>query len=97
MKIDFLLTTFCLGVFITNANTSFMSAFFPDFAGEKGVGLDGVGIIFSAEPVGALICSLFLGKLMSKKGFKKLSILLGLIVQALGMALMIILYYMHKG
>ncbi len=96
MKIDYLLITFCTGVFLTNANTSFMSAFFPSFAEGQGVGLDGVGIIFSAEPVGALICSLMLGRMMNKKGFKKLSIILGLIVQCLGLALMIILFYLKK-
>jgi MFS family permease len=77
---DYLLLTLCIGVFVTNANNSFISAFFPDLAIKNGVGEDLVGIIFSSEPVGVFFCSLVLGKIMNRKGFKVKCMFLGLLV-----------------
>ena len=80
MKLDFLLIILYFGAFLTNANNSFISAFFPSFANRASVTETWVGFIFSAEPVGVFICTILLGRLMSKKGFKKPCMILGLLV-----------------
>jgi MFS family permease len=42
-----------------------ISPFFPPYAREKGISEDVVGIIFSANPVGAIIASIILGKILN--------------------------------
>lgn len=45
---------------------SVISPFFPPFAKEKGISEATVGLIFSANPAGAIIATLILGKIMTE-------------------------------
>lgn len=45
---------------------SLITPFFPPFAEEKGISVQMVGVIFSANPVGAFMAALALGKIMTE-------------------------------
>lgn len=45
---------------------SIIAPFFPPFAKDKGISEVIVGIIFSANPVGAIIATLILGKILTE-------------------------------
>jgi len=43
-----------------------ITPFFPPFAKEKGISEEVVRFIFSANPIGAFVSSLILGKIMTE-------------------------------
>jgi len=53
-----------VGYFIFWTALSIIAPFFPAFAESKNISELIVGIIFSANPVGAVLSSLFLGKII---------------------------------
>jgi hypothetical protein len=52
--------------FICCLALAIISPFFPPFAHHHGISEDVVGIIFSANPLGAIIASLILGKILTE-------------------------------
>jgi MFS family permease len=55
----------CLGYFIFCLSLSIISPFFPAFAESKGISEFIVGIIYSSNPVGAVISALVIGKIIN--------------------------------
>ena len=97
MKCDLLLFVIYFGVFICDINASFISSFYPQFA-EEVVGIQSAmtGLIFASYSVGMLITTMSIGKFMRPRGRKRLFAVLGLLFQALGLGLFIILYWLEK-
>lgn len=71
---------------------SVITPFFPPFAMERDVTEEVVGLIISANPIGAFFASLTLGKILNDKN-RFFYMILGLIMQAFGMFLFGSTYY----
>ena len=66
MEKNYLFALLVLGCFIFCLTLSKISPFFPAFAEEKGISELIVGIIYAANPVGAVIAALVLGKILNE-------------------------------
>jgi hypothetical protein len=54
------------------ASLSVITPFFPPYAISKGIGEEIVGLIISANPIGAFFASLVLGKILNDVSIKLL-------------------------
>jgi MFS family permease len=52
--------------FICCLTLAIIAPFFPPYAKEKGIQEDIVGVIFSANPLGAIVASIILGKILTE-------------------------------
>lgn len=66
MEKNSLFALLALGYFIFCLALSIISPFFPAFAKDKGISELMVGIIYAANPVGAVISALILGKILNE-------------------------------
>ena len=57
------LLMFCM--MICCFSLSIISPFFPPFAEEIGISKEVVGVIFSANPIGAVLAALIIGKILT--------------------------------
>jgi len=55
-----------LSVFIFILSLSIITPFFPSYASDNGISEEIVGFIFSANPLGAFIAALILGKIINE-------------------------------
>jgi predicted MFS family arabinose efflux permease len=62
----FKLLILILCYFLQNMSMSLIVPFFPPFATGRGVSLELVGLIISSNPIGAVIASLIIGKLLNE-------------------------------
>jgi MFS family permease len=53
------------GYFIFSLALSIIAPFFPPFAEDKGISEDLVGLIYSANPIGAVVAAVILGKIVN--------------------------------
>ena len=71
---------------------SIITPFFPPYAITKGISEDVIGIIFAANPFGAIIASIILGKILNDRN--RFNFMIGaLILQGLGLYLFIFTKY----
>lgn len=63
-EVIFLLLNTCN--LVCNIALSIIAPFFPTFADKEGISENIVGYIFSAHPLGQLIASLILGKMITR-------------------------------
>lgn len=99
----FILLAFCY--FIFSLALSIISPFFPAFAESKEISSLMIGVIYSANPLGAVFSSLILGKILNDVHLKINYILqnnrfvfmvIGIILLSVGIYLFIITYYVSK-
>ena len=93
-KPDWLLLVIYWGIFVSNQNNSIISSFLPSYAISY-VDIDEtlVGIIFGVFSVGVFASSMVAGKIMNKKGRKKLLMILGFGVMAIGNVIFAVLIF----
>lgn len=65
------------GYFIFCLALSIIAPFFPAFAESRDISEAIVGLVFSANPVGAVLAALFLGKILTNVNQKILTLNLG--------------------
>lgn len=53
------------GYFVFSLALSVIAPFFPSFAVDRGISEDVVGLIYSANPIGAVIAAVILGKIVN--------------------------------
>jgi MFS family permease len=83
--------------------TSLITPFFPPFALEKGIHTNLLGFIISANPVGAFLSSIALGKLMNEVWFANYHkknrfgfIIVGMALQGIGLYLFVTMNWIEE-
>lgn len=85
--------TFC-GV-LQCLSKSIIGPFFPPFAKDRGISDTIIGLIIACNPVGSVLASLILGKIISKDNRNKFMIL-GLLIQMIGTFMFAATYYLGE-
>ncbi|KAL4453663.1 hypothetical protein ABPG74_009559 [Tetrahymena malaccensis] len=84
------------GQFILNASNSSIAPFFPQKAKTFGIDETMIGLIFSVHPVGNFICSLIIGKQLSKGENRKPATLLGILLTGIGILGFAVVQYINR-